>query len=210
MAFVSISCTVVLHPPPLVAHVFWNLSVREDDLIERAGSLSIVSSTLLAALQVEMQLAKIEGHLDTISPTITALLEPSVTNRIGLATMRVPDFSSSLESVANGYRRLASVNIPESRDKPPAIFDPALEVLAIEVNHSRSLEYMNTWAPFGLIPERHFILILIAPNEFILLPPTLHRSRSESTAPPAVSDRVVEWVRNNVKFTSSTANVVPT
>lgn len=187
---VSISCTVVLRTdngPVLESYIFWNLSVSQDALVERAGTFSILTESLLATLQIQLQVNRVTHHHDAPPPGIANLLEGTTAENIGLATTRVPDFSGSLESASNGYHRLASINIHNvvsgAGTTPPTHFTPGIEVLAIKPESSRSAEYMDMWAPFGPIPHRHFILILISQNTFLLsLPATPQRSMSPLSA----------------------------
>lgn len=172
--------------PVVETYIFWNLSVSQNALIERTGTLSILTDSLLAAMQLQLQISRVTGHHDLPPPRIAHLLEGNATEQIGLATTRVPDFSGLLESASNGYRRLVNIRnvVGGASTAPPTNFTPGIEVLAIKADNARSSEYMDMWAPFGPIPHRHFILILISPNTFLSLPATPQRSTSPLSATP--------------------------
>lgn len=171
---VSISCTVVVMPSPsgnLKSRIYLNLVASSALLSNRCGINSMLIGSLLTLLRQKI-LAE-GGASDYISQVIV-----ETSSRFGdveVATTRVPEFGSKLETPVFAYRSLGLLSSLDLRmgppPAPPAVIIHNQELLALLADNSSLQAFLRSWSMMGVRPDTHFIIIFYRPE----IPNTSHR-----------------------------------
>ena len=196
----AVGCTTVLtsrnRESPLQSHTFLNVPILSILLSKRAGVSSVLIGSLLGALQEQLHLqcgvpddlARIIGGVECDQESIT------------IATTRVPSFGCDMQYPVYGYRSLgplSSLNLQIERPLPTIQLDR--EVMAIHSDDKPiTKDFAQTWAPYGLNLETHFIVIFTCLSDSRRIGSlSRHSSFGYPAVPSPLFNKAVstEWLR---------------
>lgn len=158
-----ISCTLVYQqqgsPELQESPTIVGIQIPANMLANRAGVSSVVTGTLLAALQQH-------ASRHPIPPVFLPIIHRTfnIPSGIAVSTIRVPDFKV-IKSPQNGYRFLGHIeSISFGWNCPSHVFDPAQEILAIGPGRANphTVSFAEIWEPSSVNLSNHFIVIFSA------------------------------------------------